>query len=59
MPRKQRSPAMADRSGLGVVGFIYGSVTGFVMLIAIGVVFGHIDGSQALDAPPPSTLSAR
>jgi hypothetical protein len=41
---------MADRAGLGTVGFIFGGVTALVMLIALTVVIGHVDGYLALDA---------
>jgi len=43
---------MADRAGLGFVGFIFGSVTAAVMLVAFAVVIGHVDGRLVLDALP-------
>ena len=43
---------MADRAGLGFVGFILGGVTGAVMLIAATVVIGHADGSLTFDTQP-------
>ena len=43
---------MADRAGLGFVGFIFGGMTAAVMLVAVTVVIGHIDGSLAIEAPP-------
>lgn len=43
---------MADRAGLGIVGFIFGGVTALVMLIAVSVVIGHVDGHFALEASP-------
>ena len=43
---------MADRHGLGILGCIFGAVTVAVMLMALAVVLGHIDGSLALDAMP-------
>lgn len=43
---------MADRAGLGFVGFILGGITAAVMLVAVTLVIGHLDGSLALDAPP-------
>jgi hypothetical protein len=39
----------ADRKGLGFVGLIFGGVTAAVMLMAVTVVIGHIDGTFALD----------
>ena len=41
---------MADRAGLGFVGFIFGGVTAAVMLVAVTVVIGHVDGRLVLDA---------
>jgi len=41
-----------DRSGLGVLGFIFGGVTAAVMLVACTVVLGHIEGRLAIDDPP-------
>ena len=35
---------MADRAGLGFLGFIFGGVTAAVMLVAVTVVIGHVDG---------------
>ena len=43
---------MADRAGLGFVGVIFGSLTAAVMLVAVTVVVGHVDGRLALDGPP-------
>ena len=43
---------MADRAGLGVLGFIFGGVTAAVILVAVTVVIGHVDGRFALDTPP-------
>ena len=42
---------MADRAGLGFFGFILGGITAAVMLVAITLVVGHMDGSLAFDAP--------
>lgn len=42
---------MADRSGLGFLGFIFGGVTAAVMLVAVSVVSAHVDGRLMLDAP--------
>ena len=43
---------MADRAGLGFLGFIFGGVTAAVMLVAVTVVVGHVDGRFVLDAAP-------
>jgi hypothetical protein len=42
---------MADRAGLGILGFIFGGVTAVVMLTAATVVFAHVDGRVVLDPP--------
>jgi hypothetical protein len=42
---------MADRAGLGFVGFIFGGVTAAVMLVAATVVISHAGGRVAFDAP--------
>jgi hypothetical protein len=42
--------AMADRSGLKLVGFIFASVTLAVMLTTGLVVKGYADGAYSLDA---------
>jgi F420-0:gamma-glutamyl ligase-like protein len=39
----------ADRSGLGVLGFIFGGVTAAVMLVAATVTIGHIEGRLSLE----------
>jgi len=43
---------MADRAGLGVLGFIFGGVTAVVILVAVTVVLGHVDGRFVLDTAP-------
>ena len=43
---------MADRTGLGFLGFIFGGVTAVVILVAVTVVIGHVDGRFVLDTPP-------
>jgi hypothetical protein len=50
---------MADRAGLGVLGFIFGGVTAVVMLIAATVVIGHVDGSFVLDATATQLASTQ
>ena len=40
---------MADRTGLGVLGLVFGGVTAVVLLIAAFVVTSHVDGRPALD----------
>src|SRR4051812_40812873 len=44
--------AMADRAGLGFLGFILGGVTVAVMLVAASMVIGHIDGRFIIDTAP-------
>jgi hypothetical protein len=41
---------MADRRSLGILGFMLGSVTAAVMLIAVIVVKHHVDGRLTFDA---------
>jgi hypothetical protein len=43
---------MADRAGLGFLGFIFGGVTAVVILVAVTVVIGHVDGRLVLDTAP-------
>lgn len=43
---------MADRNGLGILGYIFGSVTVAVVLTAFVIVLGHINGSLALNTSP-------
>ena len=49
---------MADRRSLGIVGFVLGSVTAVVMLIAVIVVKHHVDGRLTLDADRMSVIAA-
>ena len=42
---------MADRAGLGFLGFIFGGITAVVMLVAATVVIGHAEGRLALESP--------
>ncbi|HTL52171.1 MAG TPA: hypothetical protein VL860_06325 [Planctomycetota bacterium] len=44
---------MADRAGLGILGFIFGGITAAVMLTAATVVFAHVDGRVTLEPPAP------
>jgi hypothetical protein len=48
---------IADRTGLGFLGFIFGGVTAVVMMMAFTVVLQHGDGRLAID--PPSTIVAQ
>ena len=48
---------MADRNSLGVLGYVFGGVTGLVMMAAVTVVLGHLEGRLALD-PAPSQVVA-
>lgn len=43
---------MADRAGLGFLGFIFGGVTAAVMLVALTVVVGHVGGQIAFEGQP-------
>ena len=47
---------MADRSSLGVLGYIFGGVTALVMVTAFSVVTSHVEGRLALD-PAPSVIT--
>ena len=47
---------MADRAGLGFLGFIFGGVTAVVMLVAATVVISHAAGRLTID--PPYQVSA-
>jgi hypothetical protein len=49
---------MADRRSLGILGFVLGSVTAAVMLIAVIVVKHHVDGRLTFDADRMSVLAA-
>lgn len=40
---------MADKNGLGRLGFFFGGVTFAVTVIAFLVVRGHVEGQMALD----------
>jgi hypothetical protein len=42
---------MADRTSLGILGYIFGGVTVAVMLMAFTVVLGHVEGRLALETP--------
>lgn len=46
---------MADRRGLGVLGYIFGGITAFVMVTAFTVVLGNT-GRLAAD-PVPSAIT--
>ena len=48
---------MADRAGLGFVGFIFGGVTAVVMLVAATVVISHAGDHFALDTAPSQIAS--
>ena len=49
---------MADRRSLGIVGFVFGSVTAVVMLIAVIVVTHHVDGRLSFDAARTPVIAA-
>ena len=50
---------MADRAGLGVLGFIFGGVTAVVILVALTVVLGHVDGRFVLDTAPTQIAASQ
>ena len=50
---------MADRTGLGVFGYVLGGVTIAVMLMAFTVVMAHLDGSLALESSPTTFAAVR
>ena len=41
--------AMADRKGLGLIGFMLGGVAAGIMVIGMVVVQAHVDGRLSLD----------
>ena len=49
---------MADSRGLGILGFLLGSVTAAVMLIAVMVVKHHVDGRLSFDTRMPVVAAA-
>jgi hypothetical protein len=49
---------MADRRSLGIVGFVFFSVTAAVMLIAVIVVKHHVDGRLTLDGARMPVIAA-
>lgn len=49
----------ADRAGLGFLGFIFGGVTAAVMLVAVTVVIGHVDGRLVLDNSPVRVMASQ
>ena len=50
---------MADRSGLGFLGYVLGGVTLAVMLTAFTVVVGHVEGRLTLDGSAQFTIAQR
>ena len=40
----------ADRAGLGFLGIVFGGVTAAVMLVAVTVVLGHVEGRFVLES---------
>ena len=49
---------MADRRSLGILGFVLGSVTAAVMLIAVVVVKHHVDGRMTVDGARLPVMAA-
>jgi hypothetical protein len=50
---------MADRTGLGVLGLVFGGVTAVVLLIAAFVVTSHVDGRLAPNHDREATSAGR
>jgi hypothetical protein len=48
---------VADRMGLGFLGFIFGGVTAAVMLVAFAVVVQHVEGQLVLENPSAITVA--
>jgi hypothetical protein len=48
---------VADRMGLGFLGFIFGGVTAAVMLVALAVVVQHVEGQLVLESPGVITVA--
>lgn len=49
---------MADRAGLGFLGYVFGGVTAVIALVAVTVVIGHVGGRLVLDASPQTYIAA-
>ena len=49
----------ADRTALGFLGFIFGSVTAAVVLVACTVVLGHVEGRWTIDGTTAQIASLR
>ena len=49
----------ADRTALGVLGFIFGGVTAAVVLVACTMVLGHLDGRWTIDDATTQVASLR
>jgi len=50
---------MADRAGLGFLGFIFGGVTAAVVLVACTMVLGHVEGRWTIDGATAQIASLR
>jgi hypothetical protein len=50
---------MADRTGLGFLGIIFGGVTAAIMVVACTVVIGHVEGHWAIDSGPTQVYASR
>lgn len=48
---------LADRTGLGFLGVIFGGVTAAVMLVAVTLVVQHVEGRIVLDGPATITIA--
>ena len=50
---------MADRTSLGLLGFIFGGVTAVVVLMATAVVVSHIEGRYVLESAPAPIVTTQ
>jgi hypothetical protein len=55
---KPQEGVMADKSSLGLLGFIFGGITAIVALIAGFLVIGHVEGKLMLDESSPTAVAA-
>jgi hypothetical protein len=44
---------MADRKGLGIIGFVLGGITAAIVMIGVMVVHAHLDGQLSLEEARP------
>ena len=48
---------MADRNGLGKLGYMFGGVTLAVVLMAFTVVVSHVEGRLAMEPAPAQVVT--